>query len=353
MKPFPERLLSWAKIHGRHDLPWQLKERRSSEKTDAYPIWIAEIMLQQTQVKTVIPYYLEFMQQLPSLQSLAAASLDEVLALWSGLGYYARARNLHKAAQIALRSSRAFPDSATALLELPGIGRSTANAIASQASNTPLAILDGNAKRVFARHAGIPGWPGKAAIQNKLWQAAENRLTKVNGAAYTQAIMDLGASLCSSSKPDCCNCPVKTDCFAFQEDRVSDFPGRKAMKKNPEQHKQLLINRDSQGRIYLEKRPPTGIWGGLWSLPECTAVKAVNIEQQLSLLTHDFSHFRLHITPLLVSHTQMIVKEAEGSYFTTNDWRKLGLPAPIRQILEQSVKISLPTTRQTENQDEP
>jgi len=292
------------------------------------------------------------MQQFPSLPVLATASLDEVLALWSGLGYYARARNLHKAAQITHRISTTFPDSAAELLILPGIGRSTANAIASQASNTPLAILDGNAKRVFARHAGIPGWPGKVAVQNKLWQAAEGRLTKVNGAAYTQAIMDLGASLCSRSQPECTHCPVNADCYALLENRVAEFPGRKVAKKNPEQFKQLLINRDSQGRIYLEKRPPTGIWGGLWSLPEHTEQDAINIEQQLPLLIHDFSHFRLHITPLLVDHKQMQVNEAKGGYFATNDWRKLGLPAPIRQILEQSVKIPLTANRQTENPDE-
>ncbi|MCF6226629.1 MAG: A/G-specific adenine glycosylase [Xanthomonadales bacterium] len=341
MKSFPQRLLAWAKVHGRHDLPWQPQKSRNSKKVDAYPIWVAEIMLQQTQVKTVIPYYLAFMQQFPALPILAAASLDEVLALWSGLGYYARARNLHKAAQITHRIATAFPDSAAELLELPGIGRSTANAIASQASNTPLAILDGNAKRVFARHAGIPDWPGKATVQNKLWQAAQDRLTKVNGAAYTQAIMDLGASLCSRSQPDCEHCPVNADCYALQENRVAEFPGRKVAKKNPEQFKQLLINRDSQGRIYLQKRPPTGIWGGLWSLPEHTEQDAINFELQLPLLIHDFSHFRLHITPLLVDHKQMQVNEAQGSYFATKDWRKLGLPAPIRQILEQSVKIPI------------
>ncbi len=296
-------------------------------------------MLQQTQVKTVIPYYLNFLQYFPSLENLAAASLDDVLSQWSGLGYYARARNLHKAAQTAVASCKDFPDSAPELLDLPGIGLSTANAIASQASDRPLPILDGNAKRVFARHAGIFGWPGKTAVQKQLWLAAGERLSKKHGAAYTQAIMDLGAGLCTRTKPDCGNCPVNIDCFALLNKRIDEFPGRKATKKNPEQFKQLLVQRDAKGRVYLYKRPPTGIWGGLWSLPERSADNEVEIIQKLPVLAHDFSHFRMHITPLLITAVPATVNDTDGTWFSSSKWRQLGLPAPIRQILEQTVKI--------------
>ena len=304
-------------------------------------------MLQQTQVKTVIPYYRRFLKHFPELTKLATASLDEVLAQWSGLGYYARARNLHKAAQLVVLTSEIFPHTAAELLELPGIGLSTANAIASQATNIPLPILDGNAKRIFARHAGISGWPGHAVVQKKLWQAAADRLTTENGAAYTQAVMDLGAGICSRTKPDCSNCPVQADCFALHADCIADFPGRKATKKNPEQYKQVLINRDPQGRVYLQKRPPTGIWGGLWSLPEISRDKRYANSHKLPVLVHDFSHFRLHITPLLTNSLEAKIKDTGSKWFSTEEWRLLGLPAPIRQILEQTVKIPIHKNQET------
>ena len=257
---FAERLLAWFDVHGRKDLPWQVD--------DSYAIWISEIMLQQTQVQTVIPYYERFMLRFPDAVALADAPLDEVLHHWSGLGYYARARNLHAAAEIVRdQHGGRFPTSFDDVEALPGVGRSTAGAIIALSSGERHPILDGNVKRVLARHAAIDGWPGKTDVANALWALAEEHTPTERVADYTQAIMDLGATLCTRSRPRCAACPVHADCRACAMDAVERFPGKKPKKAKPRKVTTMLmaVSRDS---LYLERRPAAGIWGGLWSLPE-------------------------------------------------------------------------------------
>ena len=265
MSDFAERLLDWFDDHGRKDLPWQ-------RGINPYRVWISEIMLQQTQVQTVIPYYERFMQSFPDLQSLADADIDAVLQHWSGLGYYARARNLHKAAG-AIRDNFAgeFPTAFDDVVELPGIGQSTAGAILAIAGNQRHAILDGNVKRVLARHAAVAGWPGKTDVSKQLWALAEARTPQQRVADYTQAIMDLGATLCTRSKPNCAACPVASDCAARIADDVAAYPGRKPKKAKPLRQTTMVIAVNGAA-VFLQRRPPVGIWGGLWSLPEVVDV---------------------------------------------------------------------------------
>ena len=262
MRPFAERLLAWFADHGRHDLPWQ-------RDPSPYGVWVSEIMLQQTQVATVIPYYERFMARFPDLAALAEAPLDEVLAHWSGLGYYARARNLHRAARQAMAEHGGrLPETIDALQALPGIGRSTAGAILSLALGQRHPILDGNVKRVLARHAAVAGWPGKAAVQRTLWELAEARTPRRRVADYNQAMMDLGATLCTRARPACERCPVAADCRAREQGLQTDYPGPRPRRELPERQVQMLLVRDPQGRVLLERRPPQGVWGGLWCLPE-------------------------------------------------------------------------------------
>jgi len=257
-----DTLLAWFDTHGRHDLPWQ-------HPRTPYRVWISEIMLQQTQVSTVVPYFERFLQRFPDVHSLAAAAQDDVLALWSGLGYYARARNLHRAAQhIVERHDGKFPTTLEAWLALPGIGRSTAGAILAQAFEQRQPILDGNVRRVLARYHAIDGWPGDRAVQDQLWKRAEAATPHRRIADYTQAIMDLGATVCTRT-PRCNQCPLSTGCGAHRLGRTADFPGRRPRKTLPVRLTAMLVLRDENGRILLVRRPPTGIWGGLWSLPEC------------------------------------------------------------------------------------
>ncbi|MGB5257277.1 MAG: A/G-specific adenine glycosylase, partial [Woeseiaceae bacterium] len=261
MTSFSDRLLTWFDEHGRKDLPWQ-------QRRDPYPIWISEIMLQQTQVQTVIPYFERFMQRFASIDALASADQDDVLHHWSGLGYYARARNLHRAARmIVSEHGGVFPDDIDAVTELPGIGRSTAGAILSLSRDQRHPILDGNVKRVLTRHAAIEGWPGKTAVLKALWALADRHTPDDRVAAYTQAIMDLGATLCTRSSPAGARCPVMGDCTAYAPDTVTLYPGRKPKKEKPLRTTTMLIAR-TEARVYLERRPEAGIWGGLWSLPE-------------------------------------------------------------------------------------
>ena len=336
--PFSDRLLAWWDRNGRKDLPWQ-------HPRTPYRVWISEIMLQQTQVATVIPYFENWMRTFPDIATLAAGSLDAVLSLWSGLGYYARARNLHKAAQLCKKDSDGeLPAGAKALSALPGIGLSTANAIVSLSTGQPAAVLDGNVRRTLARHGAIAGWSGKAAVQKSLWKEAEERLPEKRGADYTQAIMDLGAMVCTRSSPSCELCPVSADCQALQQGRVDRFPSPKPPTRVTNKTICMLILRDSENRVLLEKRPPIGIWGGLWSLPEGGSIK--DIEDKLGLtvnnpcrlppVEHRLSHMRISIRPVLASAgaaTQVKCKE-DQSWFAQKDQPGLGLPKPVSELLK-------------------
>ncbi len=326
---FADRLLGWWEQHGRKNLPWQ-------QPGNAYGFWIAEVMLQQTQVSTVIPYFLKFMQRFPNLETLANAQLDEVLAYWSGLGYYSRARNLHRAANICLRQHAGnLPDNPDQLEQLPGIGHSTANAIVSQSADAILPILDGNVKRVLARHAGIHGWPGQSKIAKQLWLLAEQRLPERDGANYTQASMDLGAMLCTRSKPDCDQCPVSVDCFALQHDKVSELPGKKPKMLRPEQQVHWLVQRDTDNRVLMERRPPAGIWGGLWSLPEARP-DASTAAETLPVIRHELTHRSMFITPWLSGAVapMLVADTDQQQWFTIEQALALGLPKPVRTLLE-------------------
>jgi len=337
--PFADRLLAWWDVHGRHDLPWQ-------HPRTAYRVWISEIMLQQTQVATVVPYFERWMRDFPDVATLASASLDDVLAHWSGLGYYARARNLHRAAIRCLREhGGALPTEPEALAALPGIGRSTANAIVSQATDKPAAVLDGNVRRVLARHAAVDGWPGRAAVQKQLWAEAAARLPAERGADYTQAIMDLGATVCRRSKAACGHCPVSSDCRALQEGIVEHLPARKPATSVSNVTLYMLIVRDEQGRVLLEKRPPAGIWGGLWCLPQ--GDRQADIEARLGsaalrpaalpAFEHRLSHVRMSIQPLLADamDPRQVQCAASLEWFEPARLPQLGLPKPVTDLLNR------------------
>jgi A/G-specific adenine glycosylase len=334
---FSSRLIAWQQQHGRHDLPWQ--------GVDAYGVWLSEIMLQQTQVATVLPYYQRFLASFPDINSLAAASEDEVLALWSGLGYYARGRNLHRTARIILEQyGGEFPRQFDQIVELPGIGRSTAAAICALAYHERRAILDGNVKRVLARYCGIAGWAGNKKIEERLWRQAEALLPEQNIAPYIQGLMDLGATLCTASKPMCAGCPVQTDCVAFTTDRISELPAPRPKKVIPERGAVMLLLVHGSD-ILLEKRPPHGIWGGLWSLPQFDSEAAAKVwfeqtgmaagaGERLTSFNHTFTHFKLNITPLQIQLAQMPRQTPAGStWLSIDDAPGAALPTPVRKIL--------------------
>lgn len=339
---FAKRVLAWANHHGRKQLPWQ-------QQRTAYRVWISEIMLQQTQVDTVIPYFEKFMQSFPGIGELANAQQDEVLHHWSGLGYYARARNLHKAAQI-IRDEYAgeFPTQLQQVMSLPGIGRSTAGAILSLSLNQAHAILDGNVKRVLARHCAIQGWPGAAKVEKQLWEIAQLRLPSSRNADYTQAMMDLGATCCMRTKPMCEQCPVNEDCQAFIKGQQYELPHAKPKKQIPERTTTMLLLHNSRQQLLMQRRPNQGIWGGLWSFPEfenkqqgldwCmrTFQQTPESQQLLPTLTHTFSHFRLHITPFSVSYNTPIhwVMEEDEWVWYKHDTSQLGLAAPVKQLIK-------------------
>ena len=293
-------------------------------------------MLQQTQVGTVVPYFQRFTDRFPELADLARAELDEVMALWSGLGYYARARNLHAAARIcAEQHEGCLPETSEELQALPGIGESTANAIIAQAHDRRAPILDGNVKRVLARHAAIAGWPGRIAVQRQLWQESEHRTPPDRARDYTQAIMDLGATLCRRSKPDCPNCPVADDCQALFLNLVEQLPESRKPRPRPRRSTCLAVIRDDQGRILLERRPPSGIWGGLWSLPELPNDDTLR-GQPLASIEHHFTHFILDIHPFLVLAPEnlAIADESKKEWLSPSEALDRGLPRPIRQIIQ-------------------
>ncbi len=356
---FSARLLAWFDQYGRHDLPWQ-------QEINPYRVWVSEIMLQQTQVKTVIPYYQKFMSHFPTVKDLVNASQEQVLSHWAGLGYYARGRNLHKSAQIIVNEyGGEFPQNFDEIVALPGIGRSTAGAILSIALQQKYAILDGNVKRVLSRYYAIEGWPGEKVIENDLWLKASELTPPERFADYTQAIMDLGATLCTRSKPNCQACPQQPYCQAYQQDRVLDFPYKKPKKEKPIKQAWLLIQANENGDVFLKKRPQKGIWGGLWSLPEfesrtlCEQYAESQGSHADTLIEwdtfrHTFSHYHLDIHPVYLDMSGEFKKQvaelnaeyrlqaepkAQIEHF--GEWyslealmqSKVGLPAPVTKLI--------------------
>jgi len=362
---FSERLLRWFDQHGRHDLPWQ-------NDPTPYRVWVSEIMLQQTQVTTVIPYYQRFLQRFDSLESLAHSPLDDVMQHWAGLGYYARGRNLHKTAQIIVEQHNGvFPEEIEMVNALPGIGRSTAGAILALSKGQHHPILDGNVRRILCRYHGITGYPGDKSTQAILWDIAEKHTPKTRVADYTQAIMDIGATLCTRSKPGCTICPQQAYCHAFKHDEAASLPQAKPRKSKPDRHRYMLALLDADNHISLFKRPEKGIWGGLYSLPEfksqqdCAEQLAhYNLDIKYSFKTgedilHAFSHFNLRITPLVLSlptntlstlltrSAQQNQLEDTGVMMSKNtlydlslntEQMNIGVPAPIRTILNSLSK---------------
>jgi len=376
---FASRLIAWQRQHGRHGLPWQ--------GADVYRVWLSEIMLQQTQVATVIPYYQRFVASFPTVTSLAAASEEQVLTHWSGLGYYARGRNLHRAARLIAEKHRGeFPHQYEQILELPGIGRSTAAAICALAWHERRAILDGNVRRVLARFCGIAGWAGNKKVEERLWQQAEDLLpppcrgrvgegvetlltstpilafplkggrdvsvtkeqpaTNDNIATYTQALMDMGATICTRSRPKCGDCPVQASCVAYQTNRVHKLPTPRPRKAVPERHAIFLLLMHGND-ILLEKRPGSGIWGGLWCPPQFDdeAVArdwfvrngmTASEGERLATFTHTFTHFRLHITPLKIelSHKPLRAAQPGSVWLDVEEALRAAIPTPVRKVLE-------------------
>ncbi|MFV2055784.1 MAG: A/G-specific adenine glycosylase [Thiohalomonadales bacterium] len=340
---FRRKILRWFDQHGRRELPWQ-------KNPTAYRVWISEIMLQQTQVATVIPYFHQFLSRFPTIRSLARSNVDEVLQHWSGLGYYARARNLHKSAIIISEQYKGrFPSDFNEVVALPGIGRSTAGAILSLAQQQAFAILDGNVKRVLARYFSISGWPGQNAVLQQLWQHAEQLTPTRRVGDYNQAMMDLGAIVCKRSKPECSSCPLQKGCRAYQTDSQTSFPGKKPRKELPIKAIQMLILINEDRHILLERRPPTGVWGGLLSFPETTlAIKAshwcklnlnstVYRQRSLSTRRHSFTHFHLDITPVYVWIRQNRQRVMEGERWVWYKDKSIvgGFPAPVSLLLQQ------------------
>lgn len=345
--PFAQRLLNWHAQHGRHDLPWQ-------KNPTPYRVWVSEIMLQQTQVTTVIPYYERFMATFPTLMALANADLDTVLSHWSGLGYYARARNLHKTAGILQTTQQGeFPDTVEACIKLPGIGRSTAGAILSFAKGKSTAILDGNVKRVLTRHEAIPGWPEQASILKDLWCLAEKNTPQHNTGLYNQAIMDLGATICTRQAPQCTRCPLQSTCQALKTGEPTDFPHRKPKAQRRKKEAILLVIRTPENAILLIQRPPTGIWGGLFCFPESIETKHIEstVEQHLNHpvikkisplppLQHAFTHFELTLTPYLIQlENAPTTKKTQhrAIWCKIDELTAVGIPAPVQKIINRDL----------------
>ncbi len=345
------QLIRWQTQHGRHHLPWQ-------GTRDPYAIWLSEIMLQQTQVITVIPYFQRFIQRFPNIERLALATQDDVLACWSGLGYYSRARNLFLAAQIIMRDYHGeFPQNISLIQQLPGIGRSTAAAIAVFAFGQYAAILDGNVKRIFARYFGIIGYPGKTDFEKQLWLKADACLPKKNTRqsieTYTQALMDLGSMVCTRNKPRCTNCPLQSNCIAYRNSLLDKLPSPKPRKKLPEKET-IFLMLIKQDKILLVKRPNKGIWGGLWCPIEIPAdensiaycqqnfgleVRAVG---DIPLVNHSFTHFKLKIHPHLlqvISHADTL--DRKGKWIALDDALASAIPAPLKKLFKQPLLTNL------------
>lgn len=350
MKDFADRLLRWFDQHGRKDLPWQ-------QDISPYRVWVSEIMLQQTQVATVIPYFERFMAAFPSVQHLADAPEDEVLHLWTGLGYYARARNLHRAAQLVVTEHHGvFPNTVEELTALPGIGRSTAGAIVSIACGGRAAILDGNVKRVLARHDTVAGWPGQTATAHALWDLAERYTPERRVADYTQAIMDLGATLCTRSRPQCGECPVADSCKALADGSTADYPGKKPKREIPVKARHYLLIVNAQGELLLGKRPASGIWGGLWCFPEFDSEhaardwcsdqwgRALEMSAAIPPMQHTFTHFKLTLIPQVITLPTdgplPISESSKFAWFKMNTPPSVGLPAPVASLIDQLRHLS-------------
>lgn len=349
MSDFAARVIAWQKAHGRHDLPWQ-------QPGDAYRIWLSEIMLQQTQVATVIPYYRRFVETFPDVHALAAAPVDAVMAHWAGLGYYSRARNLHRCAKLIVNEhSGDFPRSVEALARLPGIGRSTAGAIAALSFGARAAILEGNVKRVLARQFGVVGYPGVASVQRVLWQLAADLLPTDpmppdQMQTYTQGLMDLGAIVCTRSRPNCASCPVRETCVALKQGNVDALPTPRPIKQRPVRSATVLVIRDA-GSVMLEARPPAGIWGGLVSLPEfeadatdtsiMTAVESryglcVQLHNSLGDIRHEFTHYTYVLRPRIATISRAAgVAHSALRAVADHQLCDAALPAPIRRLLLQ------------------
>ncbi len=345
---FSNRILKWFETDGRHHLPWQ-------KNTNAYRVWLSEIMLQQTQVVTVIGYYERFLNSFPTIESLAKASNDEVLTLWSGLGYYARARNLHKTAKIICHDyDGKFPDSLEEMQKLPGIGRSTAAAILTFALNQSHPILDGNVKRVLARHYEINGWSGTSTTLKNMWSVSEMLTPDKNTSAFNQAMMDMGATICTRSKPKCSKCCLNSSCLAHINDSWSKYPHSKPKKKNPLKEAYLVLLKH-ENSAFIEKRPETGIWGGLWSLPEFKTQQSANewlqgeinnfeLNQAVNYdneLLHRFSHFdfMIHLIVYESKNLKHNIKENNYKMASQDMLSEVGLPTPIKTILNKYITV--------------
>jgi len=331
LRDFSRKLVAWQRRHGRHGLPWQ-------DTRDPYRIWLAEVMLQQTQVEAATPYYLRFLERFPDVATLAAAPVGEVLRLWSGLGYYARARNLHAAARVVVGEFNGrFPDSAEALERLPGVGRSTAAAVAAFAFGRRAAILDGNVKRVLARQFGVED-------KDEQWALAEKLLPARGIEAYTQGLMDLGATLCRRSNPECGRCPVAATCVALREERIAELPAPKKRKPVSTRTATWLVLLH-QGQVLLERRPPSGIWGGLWSFPEPVGAAAdycrrelgctIAPPRKLDAVEHAFTHFKLRAQPLrcVVRKAGRRAEAGGRMWLDLEEAERAAVPAPVRSLL--------------------
>lgn len=346
MTSFSKRVLNWFQQHGRHDLPWQ-------KNPTPYRVWVSEIMLQQTQVSTVIPYYQRFMKSFPSVKALANAEQDLVLHHWTGLGYYARARNLHASAKVIVSDHGGrLPRSLEDLMNLAGIGQSTAGAIAAISMDLRASILDGNVKRVLCRHRAIAGWPEQTQVKQQLWEMAEQLTPHNDIADYTQAMMDLGATLCTRSKPNCPQCPLQADCKALATDSIALYPGKKPKKKLPIKAVSMHMLENTQRQVLLEKRPPTGIWGGLWSFPESTKPSEPPMTMHQALrsqpsqswktLRHTFSHYHLDITPVHVKikdNSSAVMDSSRWLWYPLDNSVEVGLAAPVRKLLNQLAQM--------------
>ncbi|SCZ69121.1 A/G-specific DNA-adenine glycosylase [Photorhabdus luminescens] len=340
-KQFSAVVLDWYHRYGRKTLPWQL------EKT-SYHVWLSEVMLQQTQVATVIPYFQRFISRFPDVTSLAAAPLDEVLHLWTGLGYYARARNLHKSAQqvVELHQGK-FPTTFEDVVALPGVGRSTAGAILSLSQGKHFPILDGNVKRVLARCYAVEGWPGKKEVESSLWQISTNVTPAQEVEYFNQAMMDLGAMVCTRSKPKCEICPLNQGCIAYANHSWTKYPGKKPKQSIPEKTAYFLLMQNHNS-VWLEQRPPTGIWGGLFAFPQFESMDLLNgwLEQsgishskheQLTAFRHTFSHFHLDIVPIKINILSFTtcMDENTGLWYNLQQPATVGLAAPVEYLLQQ------------------
>lgn len=335
---FASKLLSFYEKSGRKNLPWQ-------KDTTAYRVWVSEVMLQQTQVQTVIPYYQEFMLSFPTVKALAAAHIDEVLHHWQGLGYYSRARNLHQCAKTVVSEFNGeFPDNLEQMQSLSGIGRSTAGAILSLAMNKSTPILDGNVKRVLARVFLVDGWYGKAAVSKTLWQLSEKFTPQNRTANFNQAMMDLGASFCSRSKPVCGSCPLNEHCLAFIHGKTSEYPHKKPKKQIPTKQATFELIMNNNNQVKLIKRPPSGIWGGLWSLPEKaeSGEKRNKNEDLIDEFKHTFTHFHLQMKFVIGNSdqkTQLIEENQMLAWHNINQLSELAFPTPIKKFLFRYFQI--------------